>query len=258
MQVARQGYLERAAELHSARATGTWHAWDARGAVLVDAVFRISFDGSRGSLRMEFGDVDNRRFDPATRRNVVWDDEVIVCTRYWDAIRPHGCESETFDSGHRGWMIATGGLAYQPDRLVMYMAPPSPDAYQIVDEETLGPKHTKITVQRREGRDERQIVTLDTEVGDRPISIAAFSAGMDSPVYEQYCDWAEENGVWYIRRFEWRNWDSSARGYERNVLEFTEFDPNPEVADSEVSLAALEMCDGSRVIDRRTAVKHCP
>ena len=240
--------------LVSGRGHGSFRSYRGEGELIQEIAFRMAFDHQKFNIHLDYRKVpDPQQGDDRTA--IVCDGSAIFANRFSPRIHPAGCQTDVYEAEPE--MIRYAGSPFDFRRLSSYALGETSEFEKSVEqydikfeeladgrflarfeesdnwEETLeiAPDCGYLIVRRRGGNKTGEITYLDYKL-----------------------DWKQKDGVWYLAGVTKDSQEAGGVRYHR-VLEFDEFEVNPEVPPETFTLAALEPCEGSRFIDRRPDAK---
>ncbi len=216
----------------------------------LEFTFQLAFDDDKFRLELEYLRVrpTNQDFD---RKIIVSDGSAAFVTRYSDRIHPAGCETSVYEPDRQRLASALSYPALNHRRFGLL----SVDDLELFDPfsgtgEELD--NGRFLYRLQKGRRETRM-EVAPEYGYLVSLAGGATTSPRTSAFFRY-KWRKTNDIWNVEEttVERNYLDGKKR---REVLKYEEFEPNVEVPPETFTMAALGMCENSRIIDRRPDAK---
>lgn len=244
LELVRQARLATAMNLRTAHGVGTFRTLNPRGEAIGDVDFEMWMAGDKYKLDLRYKR-SVREETHCPRRFAVSDGNAIFITRYSDRLISSGCETDVFNESLAALDNGVFGsfrihIARLQTTFASYATVPGkwePRAEMLPDGRVIATcdvtKHYRCIMEASP-----EVAYHVTKMTDSP-QFATFSA-----------DWKQQRDVWYLAGMT-VEYHQRAEKIKRCELHFTEFEVNPEMPPETFTLASLDPCEGSRIVDRR-------
>jgi hypothetical protein len=215
------------------------------------ATCTIRFDRGKYFLRMDYKiDADHRNCES---RIMVFDGKTLIVNEMSKNIHPMGAWGMINDISPQGHMPIRYGFPFDPSRLYFFV---------FDSDASLSQKKLPVKVVMLPSKEIHLAYSLTDKVrceadllpqfGYNPARSAAWNSEVSKtdPVDEKTAEWAQSDGVWYVKSLDEREIYEGGRK-THTVFKYTEFSPNAQIPASQFELKALELKKGELIMDQR-------
>lgn len=216
-----------------------------------DIRFRVMFSGAKFNLHLEYVEMPSDSTSDE-RRIVVCDGPAMFSNRYSKLIRPSGCEVNVYDPIRKWFAFAYPGFPFYPERHFGLLSAGSSEVFDSFDEK-FEEKPEELSsgryLYRKTGSSNNweEMVEIAPDYGYH-VSMAG-GRGKKTFTIRRY-EWKKKQGVWYVQRMVHEK-KGLETGLTRHELVYEDFQPNADIPSAAFTLAALDLCEPTRVVDRR-------
>lgn len=216
-----------------------------------DVRFRVMFSGPKFNLHVDYVEMPSD-YTSDDRRIVVCDGSAMFSNRFSELIRPNGCAVNVYEPVRQWFAFAYEGFPFDPERRFGLLFGESSEVFDSFEEkfeekpEELGNGRY---VYRATGSASNweEMIEIAPDYGYH-VSMAG-GKGKKTFTFRRY-EWKQREGVWYVQRMVHEK-KGLQTGLTRHELVYDDFQPNPEIPPGAFTLAALDLCERTRIVDHR-------